>query len=925
MFAKRLERSLVHLAVFALIYGFLLSYFTPSFLFSSTVTTGGDTASHYLTADYLINTLLPKYQIIGWMPGNYAGFPLFQFYFPFPFLIMAALNWFMPLQIAFKLVTVLGIFLLPLCAFFCLRLLGFRFPAPIIGAIFSLPFLFMEANSMWGGNIPSTLAGEFTYSIGFALLILYLGLFSRGLAENKYAVLNAVLLSVIGLSHGYTLLFGVFVTTFFLFTTERFLEKAWYTLKVNGIAFLLLGFWMIQLLWFMPYTTRFTFVWILKGLSQVFPPILWPVIALALAGVVFNTIRAIRHRNSPVEIPPSPLYEKGGQGDDSLSPFRKGGLRGISAGPGMTPSSIVTQSPGEANSGNRSTNGRAFLWFVCLLATAFYLVAYNINVVDVRFIPMIQFSLMLLGAVGLRDLTSRLGGLSLVPLFVGVITVVLVNSQIGYIPNWIAWNYSGFEKKGVWPAYKAVNDCLKGTCADPRVVYEHDPKQQAAGTIRAFEMLPYFSGRSTLEGLYIQSTVTSPFVFYLQSEISEKPSTPLTDYNYSRVNLERGIKHLELFNVSHLIVVTKELREGLSKCDEVLREAYFPPYTIYRLKNNGNRYVSVLETEPALLITKDWRQEAFQWFRKSDLKTFVAFKEKLEPEDTRRFHKIVRGRLSDEVLHPASVQPAALVKEIVRPEEILIETRNVGRPHLVRVSYHPNWHVEGADEIYPVSPSFMLIFPTKERVRLYFGPSFPNYLGYALSLLGLLTIIGYCVWPKQLGRFESRILDFAGRLAGERFSDVTLKKRLFWLVGIFMVCLVAGSLLFARPHDATTTLRKGFSYYEAGDYAAAREVFRKGMQAFPYSPVIDQTAFQYAVTYFKEEQWAEALAAFEQMAAEYPESRRYTEVLFHIGLCKLRLNRPEEARSIFRQIVEEFPGDRWAAYAKQELKRLSSK
>ena len=900
MSIKRLTIPFVHLIVFAVIYGFLLSYFTPSQLFSRTVTTGGDTASHYLTADYLIHTLLPARKIIGWMPGNYAGFPMFQFYFPFPFLLMAGLNLLVPLQIAFKLVTVLGIFLLPLCAFLCLRLLGFSFPVPITGAVFSLPFLFMEANSMWGGNIPSTLAGEFAYGIGFALLVVYVGLFYRGVTENRYAVWNGALLTVIGLCHGYTLLFAVFVTLFFVFTTERFLQKTWYYLKVNGMAFLLLGFWMIQLLWFMPYTTRFNFVWILQGVFQVFPPILLPGIILAAAGGGLNLMRSIRRK----------------QGED-----RRG--------------AVSQDGPGSNSTGSgKGAGGRVFLWFICFLATAFYLVAYNIDVVDIRFIPFIQFSLMLLGAVGLCDLISVLKGQFVVPVVLVVLTVFFVNVQVSYIPSWIAWNYSGFENKRVWQRFKAVQDHLKGTCQDPRVAYEHDPKHEQAGTIRAFEMLPYFSGRSTLEGLYIQSTITSPFVFYVQSEISKRPSTPLPDYNYSRPDIDRGIEHLRLFNVSHLIVVTDKLRETLATCRGLVREAHFPPYSVYRVRDNADQYVSVLKREPLLLITKEWRAEAFQWFRKSGLGTFVAFGERLKPADSGRFSKIVYGGFPEELIRGGSllekteaVQDGAIdltapVEETVRPEEIVIQTRAIGRPHLVRVSYHPNWHVEGADCIYPVSPSFMLIFPTQERVRLYFGPSFPNYLGYFLTLLGIAVSLCHVLWPSRCARVESTILGWVQARLGDRFSDLALRKRLLRVVVLTVVCITLGSVLLVHQDDAITAYSRGFSYYEQGDYETAREIFEEAMREFPYSPVIDQTAFYHAVSYFKEEKWDKALEGFEKMAADFPESRMFSEVIYHIGICKLRLDQREEAVAIFRRIVREFHGDRWALFAKKRLQEI---
>ena len=66
---------------------FILSFFNLSLIFKDTILSGGDSASHYSTLNYLSNILLPSERIIGWDPGNFAGNPLFQFYFPVPFSI----------------------------------------------------------------------------------------------------------------------------------------------------------------------------------------------------------------------------------------------------------------------------------------------------------------------------------------------------------------------------------------------------------------------------------------------------------------------------------------------------------------------------------------------------------------------------------------------------------------------------------------------------------------------------------------------------------------------------------------------------------------------------------------------------------------------------------------------------------------------
>ena len=65
--------------------------------------------SHHYVATFLREELLPRGRVSGWAPGWFAGIPMLTFYFPLPYVLIAALT--LPLgdQVAFKLVTVLGL------------------------------------------------------------------------------------------------------------------------------------------------------------------------------------------------------------------------------------------------------------------------------------------------------------------------------------------------------------------------------------------------------------------------------------------------------------------------------------------------------------------------------------------------------------------------------------------------------------------------------------------------------------------------------------------------------------------------------------------------------------------------------------------------------------------------------------------------
>jgi tetratricopeptide (TPR) repeat protein len=860
-----LSRYGLHLGIFLLIIFCLASYIPPTLLFQDSIPTGGDTASHYAAASYFLDTILPHGRIVGWMPGHFAGFPLFQYYFPLPFLLMAVLELLMPLSLAFKWVTVLGICTLPLAAFAALRAMDFPFPVPSLGALSTLPFLFMEANSMWGGNIASTLAGEFAYSIALSLMVYLSGRLYRDIHTGKHLILNALLEAVMGLSHGYPLLFFGFVSSFFLLSSDGFSRKLGYLVRLHGLAFCLMGFWIVPLLSHLHWTTPYNYVWILDGFKQLLPPILWPGAILAALAVPLSAVSWLqnRKRQRPAVLLPS-LY---------------------------------------------------FLWIIGL-AGGFYLIAHKIGVVDIRFLPFAQLYLMLLGALGLYQIWQPLRSPGLLAVTVGFATLFWVQSQVNYIHRWARWNYGGFENCRLWPAFSTLNRQLQGNVQDPRVVYEHSRLHERAGTVRAFECLPLFSGRSTLEGLHFQGSVTSPFVFYLQSEISQEASCPFPHYNYSRFNLARGQEHLKLFNVSHFIAISPETIANLDQDRAFELEARFPPYRLYRLRTNRNRYVEPLHYLPVTTSRKNWKILAFQWFRQGDLKVPLIFVNPRElntvpPEwppytgDIRRLPRVPLLQIPQ-------------VHETIRQDEILIETSTLNHPLLIKVSYHPNWRVEGAETVYLVSPSFMVVYPKAHRVRLKFEAGIPESLGLGLSYLGVLLILVSCICAVTLfRRIQSPRLPIKIKTeAIQQTALVTWGRRLHRF--LVFTALFGFFVYAATVHhrDPTILYNRGKELLERGDYEEARTLLAEAIEEFPLSPVCDFTLYLYAVSFFKQGNWGETIVAFQRLVDQYPESRLVAEAYYHMGLCQIHLDRPQDAHKLFNRVIKDFPDSRWAALAK---------
>ncbi|MEL7209163.1 MAG: hypothetical protein AAGK32_13180, partial [Actinomycetota bacterium] len=226
---------------------FTLGQLQPDLLVADTTPTGGDMGAHVWGPAYLRDTLLPQGRLTGWTPDWYAGFPAYQFYMVVPSLAIVALDVVLPYGIAFKLITVVGVLTLPAAAWAAGRLARVPFPGPPLLAAATLPFLFDSDFTIYGGNIASTMAGEFAFSISLSLAVLYLGVVMRGLETGRRRAAAAVLLALTGLCHLIPAFFALAGTVVIFALRPGWARLRWLAV-VGPIAGLLSAFWVLPFL-----------------------------------------------------------------------------------------------------------------------------------------------------------------------------------------------------------------------------------------------------------------------------------------------------------------------------------------------------------------------------------------------------------------------------------------------------------------------------------------------------------------------------------------------------------------------------------------------------------------------------------------------------------------------------------------------------
>ncbi|VAW04300.1 hypothetical protein MNBD_ACTINO02-3222, partial [hydrothermal vent metagenome] len=171
-------------------------------LFVANTPTGGDMGAHVLLPQILQDSFLGNFRVQGWSQDWYAGFPALFFYFPLPAILTVILNTVLPYGVAFKLATIMGLVTMPAASYFFVRSMGFhRIVAGIAGFTGSM-YVFMESFSIFGGNIKSTLAGEFSFSWALSLSLVYLGIIIRDQAEGRrFSPKAGIVLALLAMSH----------------------------------------------------------------------------------------------------------------------------------------------------------------------------------------------------------------------------------------------------------------------------------------------------------------------------------------------------------------------------------------------------------------------------------------------------------------------------------------------------------------------------------------------------------------------------------------------------------------------------------------------------------------------------------------------------------------------------------------------------
>jgi len=675
---------LISLLIMLLIYIFLFAQIPWNLIFTDTMVAGGDTGSHNYIA-YKLASIFPT--IKTWTHDWYGGFPFLYFYPPLMFVISTLLSFILKLNVAFKLTTLLGTLLLPICVYFGLKFLKFKNFIPEIGAVGSIMFLFLEDFSIYGANIPSTLAGEFSYSFSFALFFLFFGLFDRGMRENKYLIPNTLVLAIMALSHPFPVISATLYATLLMVVSQNRLKKAIYALKVFGLAFGITAFWSIPFLYYRSYTSVMSWYRTIK-LSEMFPATLQLFWLASIVGLFF----LIKNHNKKI---------------------------------------------------------LNFL-ILSLSNLVLFLVINNSPIYNTRFLPFFIMSYILMGSIGLGYLIKEITIKSKLFNIVLVVIIILwnlilidpnfilgkntkVKSIVKYIPFWMEWNYKGFEDKeayrsGALPLFEYLKSLPYG-----KIMWEYRPEYDTFGTPRFLENLPVLTGKPTFEGLLIESSVFGPFHFINQTETTQSPTSAIAGFEYPPFDFKKGVEHLKMANARYFVAYTDNIKQLAKENMTWLNNV--GPFSVYELP--ANNLVDVYNDFQIVKKQKDWIKESISWYKGENINQPIVF---------------YQNNWQKNILEKSDRQTDILPVKIneLKENKLTFSTENIGKLHLIKISYFPTWKVKGGYGPFLVSPSFIGVVPTEKNVVVYFAKGLIDNLSYLITYLSILIVTIKVFRPKWL-------------------------------------------------------------------------------------------------------------------------------------------------------------------------------
>jgi hypothetical protein len=754
---------------------FLLLALHPNLILRNNIPTGGDMGAHVWAPAYLRDHLLSNFKLSGWSMDWYSGLPIYRFYMVIPALMIVLLDVVLPYGIAIKIIAVIGILTLPYASWLFGRFAKFAYPLPELFAIAAAVFLFDESFTIYGGNIASTMAGEFSFSISLSLAMLGFALLAKGLDTGKHRVSAAVIIALSALSHGIVLLF-VFGGAALMLVVWNKRESLQFGAKVIALAVLLCSFWVLPFVTNHAYMTDMKYEPRPSGATDSFWKMFFPLHILLDVSItalaVIGAIALVRGRH------------KAGTWITLLT-------LALAAGVFIARNSLPVI--------GLLWNPRILPFFYLLRYFLFVVGLYELATFALRMKSMSRIARVEPGTPVVLDIAQPRDNFSFnLALLSGFALFVLVvigfrfqelpfgfnqmnsagqyeyvwgplrtkSTNDGFVDGWARWNFTGYEGKNAYGEYYGVVQAMKKLGEDSaqgcgRALWENSGELNKYGTTMALMLLPFWTDGciGSMEGLFFEAAGSTPYHFITAAAMSKQSSNPVRELRYDNNDATIGVRYLQELGVKYFMGFTPEAIAQASQQEGLTEVARSGPWVVYRVANSD--VVTPLAVQPVVANISSsnprerWLEIGTSWFQQPETWTTpiaddgpsdwqridVAVDESMregEPNSSNRRVDVVKPATA---LTAVPLDPVVVSNVNIGEESVRFTVDKIGVPVLVRVSYFPNWKVDGAKGPYRVAPNMMVVIPTSNTVNMHFGWSTLDYVAYLLSFAGIAWIV----------------------------------------------------------------------------------------------------------------------------------------------------------------------------------------
>ncbi len=408
-------------------------------------------------------------------------------------------------------------------------------------------------------------------------------------------------------------------------------------------------------------------------------------------------------------------------------------------------------------------------------------------------------------------------------------------------------------------------------------------------------------------------------------------------------------------------------------------EANFGTLSIFRYTGSRDNYVEVPDLLPVVYTGAKWVDDFYRFFKVYDHTRPLMIPEAYLHDDADRqvFVKRLDTLDGGDGSGPERLPNAdARITTHLDHLGIRFTTNKVGLPHLIKVSYFPNWQVKGANGVYPVTPHLMMVVPRQTTVSLTYGFSFWERFGWGLTLVtwgglilwGMFKAVGknrfFALWP-GVARVIEAAIRFGTRWIVHPLDRILTRVRPFILVLVLggCVCLiVGGAVLRNQPVRAyirgNQAYMQGMRHLQENRPEDARIYFQRAVDTM--APIVEQKGARdhqdvihcilfSAMALENLDQWEKAETLYRWILENHPYSRFVSEAYVKIGRIKNRdkdsyvsrgleglragrtvagtgdirsaLAQSRDALSYFHSAVRADTNSVWAQYAKKDLDR----